>query len=187
MVSVLPLSDDALLVATAAGDGDAVAVFYRRHVDTVVAFLRARVGDQELVLDLVAETFAAVIESAPRYRAGEAPAVVWVLGIARHKLLMSLRRGRVEMVARQRLGMERLMVTDDDLDEVEERSARGALALDELLAELPEDTMRSVVARVVEERTYDDIAAELRCSQAVVRQRVHRGLGRLRARLEERP
>jgi hypothetical protein len=54
--------------------------------------------------------------------------------------------------------------------------------LEELLAELPEDVMRSVVARV-EERSYDDIAAELRCSQAVARQRVHRGLGRLRARI----
>jgi DNA-directed RNA polymerase specialized sigma24 family protein len=134
MVSVFPPSDDALLVAIAAGDGDAAGALYRRHAHTVVAFLRPRARDPELVLDLVAETFAAVIESAPRYRTGEAPAVVWVLGIARNKLLMSLRRGRVETVARQRLGMERLIVTDDDLDEVEERSARGALALDELLA-----------------------------------------------------
>lgn len=186
-MGALEVSDDALLAAAAAGDGDALAVFYRRHVDAVVAFLRPRVADAEIAFDLVAETFAAVLEGAARYRPGEAPAIAWVLGIARNKLLMSLRSGRVEAVARGRLGLERLLVTDDDLLEVDERSGRGALGFDALLAELPEEIRRSVVARVVDERSYGEIAVELRCSEALVRQRVHRGLGRLRTRLEEGP
>jgi DNA-directed RNA polymerase specialized sigma24 family protein len=36
---------------------------------------------------------------------------------------------------------------------------------------------------VLEERDYGDIARELRCSEAVVRQRVSRGLGRLRRQI----
>jgi DNA-directed RNA polymerase specialized sigma24 family protein len=38
----------------------------------------------------------------------------------------------------------------------------------------------------MEERDYEDIAKELRCSEAVVRQRVSRGLARLRRQLERR-
>jgi RNA polymerase sigma-70 factor (ECF subfamily) len=37
---------------------------------------------------------------------------------------------------------------------------------------------------VIDERSYADIAGELRCSEQVVRKRVSRGLAQLRARLE---
>jgi RNA polymerase sigma-70 factor (ECF subfamily) len=50
-----------------------------------------------------------------------------------------------------------------------------------LLSDLPEDLREAVVARVLEERDYDEIAAKLGCSQQVVRKRVSRGLTRLRS------
>ncbi len=43
----------------------------------------------------------------------------------------------------------------------------------------------AVRARVVDERTYASIAAEMRCSELVIRKRVSRGLARLRKSLEE--
>lgn len=46
-------------------------------------------------------------------------------------------------------------------------------------------TRGAVHARVIEERDYADIAQEMRCSEAVVRKRVSRGLAALRARMEE--
>ncbi|WP_371683492.1 sigma factor-like helix-turn-helix DNA-binding protein [Solirubrobacter soli] len=42
------------------------------------------------------------------------------------------------------------------------------------------------MARVVDDRDYDEIATELDCSAQVVRQRVSRGLRTLRTHLEER-
>jgi DNA-directed RNA polymerase specialized sigma24 family protein len=42
-----------------------------------------------------------------------------------------------------------------------------------------------LVARLVEEEDYDEIAVRLQCSEQVVRQRVHRGLKQLRANLRE--
>ena len=51
------------------------------------------------------------------------------------------------------------------------------------LAGLPEEQRRAIHARVVHDREYAEIAGELRCSEAVVRQRVSRGLRTLRARL----
>jgi RNA polymerase sigma-70 factor (ECF subfamily) len=148
--------------------------------------LRRRVSEPELAFDLAAETFAAALLSAGRYRVSAGPATAWLLGIAHNKLLESLRRGRVEAAARRKLRLEPIVVDDLDLVAVEERAAAGASRLAELLAALPDQQRRAVLARVVDDRAYDEIATELHCSAQVVRQRVSRGLRTLRTQLEER-
>jgi RNA polymerase sigma factor (sigma-70 family) len=178
--------DDALIEAAKRGDGEAFAAFYRRHGDLVLAYLRRRVIEPELAFDLAAETFAAALVSLRRYEPGRGPAAGWLLGIAHNKLLESLRRGRVEAAARRRLRHEPIAVEDADLHAVEERAAAGRPALERLLAELPDDQRAAIRARVLDERDYEDIAAELRCSPQVVRQRVSRGLRTLRTRMGER-
>jgi RNA polymerase sigma-70 factor (ECF subfamily) len=62
---------------------------------------------------------------------------------------------------------------------------RASACLEELPAHLPAEQRQAVRARVLEERPFADIASELECSQAVIRQRVHRGLSRMREGLEE--
>ena len=52
-------SDDALLRAIARRDGLAFAVFYRRHVPAVLAYLLRESRDREAAADLAAEVFAA--------------------------------------------------------------------------------------------------------------------------------
>ena len=170
--------DAELLRAAAAGDDDAFAAFYRRHVDGVVSWLRARVREPEVAFDLTAETFAAAVAGARGWR-GEGSAAAWLYGIARNKWLESLRRGRVEDAARRRLGMEPVVLEDADLAAVEARA--GRVDLDELLAVLPAAQREAVVGRVLEERSYEELAAALRCSEQVVRQRVSRGLAALRS------
>ena len=113
-----------LLRRIAAGDDDAFSVFYREHLDAVVAFFARRVGDRELAFDLTAETFAAVVVSAGTY-SGDAPPVAWLFGIARNKLRESLRRDRVADAARRRLGMEPIALDDAALERVEERAGSG--------------------------------------------------------------
>jgi RNA polymerase sigma factor (sigma-70 family) len=176
--------DRDLLQRVAAGEDAAFSSFYRAHLDAVVAFFRRRVPDAELAFDLAAETFAAVVISAGSY-GGDGPAAAWLYGIARNKLRESLRRGRVEHDARRRLGLEPVVLDDRDLERVEDRALAGADALARELAALPDPTRRALLARVVEERAYDEIAAHLDCSEQVVRQRVHRGLTRVRAGLKE--
>jgi len=143
-----------------------------------------RVGDRELALDLTAETFAAVVVSAGTYRS-DGPAVAWLFGIARNKLRESLRRDRVEDAARRRLGMEPIVVDDVGLALVDERAGSGESDLTRALQELPEATRTALLARVVEEQEYGEIAVSLRCSEQVVRQRVHRGLQQLRTEMKE--
>jgi RNA polymerase sigma-70 factor (ECF subfamily) len=174
----------ALLRRVAVGDEDAFSAFYREHLDAVVAFFARRVGDRELAFDLTAETFAAVVVGAGSY-SEDAPPVAWLFGIARNKLRESLRRDRVKDAARRRLGMEPIALDDAALERVEERCTAGESELARALAELPPDTRKALLERLVEEREYGEIAARLSCSEQVVRQRVHRGLKALRANLRE--
>jgi RNA polymerase sigma factor (sigma-70 family) len=79
-----------------------------------------------------------------------------------------------------------VVLEDSDLTRVEELASQGDQArLTELLASLPESQRRAIRARVLDERSYAEIAGELRCSEVVVRQHVSRGLANLRERLKE--
>jgi RNA polymerase sigma factor (sigma-70 family) len=173
---------DESLLASARAEPGAFGAFYRRHEDRVLSYFLGRVGDAEVAADLTAETFAAALASAHRFRPRKKPAVAWLFGIARNNLAMSRRRGRVEDRARRRLGMAPLVLTDEMVERI---AAVDRTAL-ELVDELPGDQREAVRARVIDERDYPDIAKDLRCSEAVVRKRVSRGLGTLRARLEEK-
>lgn len=167
-------SDRELLQAIARCDGEAFTVFYRRHLPRVVAYLVHETGDRELAADLAAEVFAAALVGARRYQATHDSALPWLLGIARNTLGVSRRRGRVEARARRRIGFAPVTFEEPDIDRT-----------DELLASLPSPERDAVYARVVDERTYASIAAEMRCSELVVRKRVSRGLARLRKELKE--
>ena len=174
---------DAELLERTAREPKAFGTFYRRHERLILRFLMSRCRDAELTADLAAETFASALEAADRFdpaRAGSTSAVPWLLTIARNTLLTSVRRGVVADDARRRLGCEPLALDDDALARVELRASLD-LPLEQLLGDLPPDLRDAVVARVLEERDYDEIAQQLGCSQQVVRKRVSRGLTRLRS------
>jgi len=159
-------------------DGD----FYRRHERAVVTFVGPMVGgDPEVTIDIVAETFARAYESRANYRAEAGGERAWLLGIARHVVLAAWRRGRVESEIRLRLGMRALSLSAETLASVEEAVLESESAVVEAwLADLPEDQREAVRRRVLAEEDYGTIARELECSQAVVRQRVSRGIAALR-------
>lgn len=176
---------DAALLAATAHEPEAFAVFYRRHVRALLGYLLARTRRPELAADLCAETFASALESARDYDEGRGPARAWLFAIAGNRLIDSVRRGRVEDGARRRLGIAPRELTDSDLERVEELAdLRGGTDAELLVGDLPADQRAAVLARIIQERDYSDIAAELQVSEAVVRQRVSRGLSSLRARIE---
>jgi RNA polymerase sigma factor (sigma-70 family) len=179
------LDDPALLRATP-GDRRAFGVFYERHERAVLGFLMAATRRPDIAADLTAETFATALEAAASYDSGRGSARVWLFGIARNVLAASARRGRVESEARRRVGLEALVLEELQLEAIDALlEHEGDRIVEEWLAELPREHAEALRARVLEERPYTEIAGRLRCSEAVVRQRVSRGLGRLRRRITE--
>ena len=173
---------DAELLVAALVDAEAFGEFYDRHIAKVLAFFRRRVPDAELAMDLAAETFAAALGSLGNFVPSEEPATAWLFAIARHRWFDAMRRGEVEDRARRALEMQPLIVDDHALAVIERLAASGAMGL---LDSLPDDQRDAVVARHVDGREYDEIAAQLRCSESVVRKRVSRGLARLRKEIAE--
>jgi len=176
------LSDGELLELTVT-DPDAFGVFYDRFEEEVLRFFMRATHRPDVAADLAAEVFAAALSSARLFRAELGSARGWLFGIARHELADTWQRGRVEDSARRRLGLEPMTVSDEALERVDELGACDGGAL-RLLEDLPEDQRIAVKGRVLRERSYDELALSLRCSQSVVRQRVSRGLRSLRQTLE---
>ncbi len=176
---------DGELLAASASRPDAFAAFYDRYETAVVGYFTRRTGDPEVAGDLAAEVFAAALTAAHRYRPENPTAAGWLFTIARHTLSNSLRRGRVEARARRRVGIsEAVAFTSDELERVENAASASGWVL-ELLERLPAEQRDAVRARILDERSYPDIAGELEISELVIRKRVSRGLSNLRAELEK--
>jgi RNA polymerase sigma factor (sigma-70 family) len=176
--------DAAIVAAIARGDEDAFDEFYVRYLPLVVRWTLRETRNREVAADLTAEVFAAALTAARRFRPERGSVAAWLLGIARNKLRESQRRGRVEDSSRRRIRADPVSLTDVDLERVEELASLDENVLP-LLEGLPATLREALTERVLHERTYEEIAAELRCSESVVRQRVSRALRSLRSEMEE--
>jgi RNA polymerase sigma-70 factor (ECF subfamily) len=177
--------DAELVGRIARGDRRAFEQIYDRYLPLVLRWSLRETANREIAADLAAETFAAALIAAPRYRASKGAVGTWLLGIARNKLRESRRHHRIEDSARRRVGLDRTELTDADLERVDELVSLEA-GIADLFDALPAVLRDAVAQRVIEERSYEEIAVDLRCSESVVRQRVSRGLRTLRSQLEER-
>ncbi len=175
------LIDDEQDAGLLAGGPEEFGRFYLRHEDAMLGYFLRRTRSAELAADLTAETFAQALQGRGSFDPSLGSARGWLFGIAKHVLSESLRRGRVQDATRRRLGLQRLELDDDALARIDELTGAQASAA---LAELPESQRAAIEGRVLEEEGYDELAARLRCSNSVVRQRVSRGLRMMHDRLE---
>jgi len=172
-------SDEELL---AGGGSQEFALFYRHHARDVLAYFARRVRNAEAAADLTAETFAAAVVAQQRFRPERGPAAAWLYGIAAHKLADFQRRGRLEDRARRQLGMVRREVTAEDVVYIE---ALGEEIVADMLSDLPAEQREAVAAHVIDDASYEDLAASAGVSTSAIRHRVSRGLRALRDRMAE--
>ena len=178
LITARHLTDDELL---GSADPQAFAIFYRRHVRWVTGYLMRRTGDPELAADLTAETFAAALLHRSGFQPRDGSAGAWLYRIAHNTAIDSARRRQAERRARDALGIRDVPPTAEDLSAIADLGSD----VDALVAELPDDQRRAVVARVIDDRPYAEIAHAEAVSEAVVRKRVSRGLKALRLRLRK--
>jgi RNA polymerase sigma factor (sigma-70 family) len=178
------LPTDAELAAKTLTEAAAFGEIYRRHEQAVLAYFLHWSATPDVATDLAAETFASALASIASYDEARGEFRAWLFGIARHVLARSLERGRVEDVARRRLGMATISVDDETIERIETLASLDGAVLG-LLDDLSEPIREAVSGRVLEEREYRELAASLACSESLVRQRVKRGLARLRDQLEK--
>ncbi|MCW2975332.1 MAG: polymerase, sigma-24 subunit, subfamily [Actinomycetia bacterium] len=171
------LRTDAELLAAAGKDASAFRELYDRYCERIHRFQLGRTRNRDAALDLTAETFAQVWLSRDRFRdLADGSAAPWLYAIARHVLIASVRKGRLEEQARTQLGLIRS-------EAPAEPSSLWVEGLDEAFADLPPELRRAIELRIVEDLPYAEVAAAIGTTSGAARVRVHRGLNALRERL----
>jgi RNA polymerase sigma factor (sigma-70 family) len=161
-----------------ADDGEFDA-FYRRESEALLVFFARRTLDAETALELMAETFAHAYLGWRGLRGDSSEErQAWLYTIARRRLSRYLRRGRVERRALQRLGIQTPAAHEDDLALIEQRAGLAQLraALSDELVHLSAPQRRALDLRIVQERSYAEVASDLGISELAARARVSRGL-----------
>jgi RNA polymerase sigma-70 factor, ECF subfamily len=177
---------DPELLAAARKDPQVFKEFYDRYALMIGFWLRRRTGNDDIAADLTAETFAQAWLSLRRFKGTETDSgAPWLFGIARNLLGTYLRRRRVEIAGRQKLGMP-INQLDEDFERVEERLTAGAIApqVGDAFATLPTEQREALELRAIDQLSYADVASRLGCSENAARLRVSRALGRLRESLQ---
>jgi RNA polymerase sigma-70 factor (ECF subfamily) len=175
--------DDAELLRRSRRSGAAFRVVYDRHASSLNSFLLRRTGDSAAAFELTAEAFAEAWLSRERFTDRGEGAAPWLFGIARNVLASSIRQVSIERRARRKVGL-------DAADDVPEPRAEWLAGFDADLAialrELPERQRSVIEMRVLEGRSYDEVARTLEISPGAARVRAHRGLAALRLSLGPR-
>lgn len=162
-----PANDAELLRQIAVGDEEAFVALYRRRARDVHRFALSMAKSRALAQDVTQEVFLNVLENAARFDPAKGSARAWLYGCARHCVLDRLRHerrwaGDVPEEAVAGAGEDRL--------HAEQRLER----LHAAIAELPIEYRETLVLCELEELSYAESAAVLRCPVGTVRSRLHR-------------
>ncbi len=176
------MTTDAQLLEASRTEAPPFRELYDRYAERMYRFHLSRTRSDDAAHDLTAETFAQAWLARTRFRdEAEGSAAPWLFGIARNVLSQSVRRGRLERAACDRLGILERLDREPAAVEPDEAWVDG---LEEALAALPEGQADAIRLRFVDDLTYDELADELGTTPEAARVRVHRGLSALRLGLD---
>jgi RNA polymerase sigma-70 factor (ECF subfamily) len=165
---------------------ESLDLLWRSHAPGVALYIARRTLDASVAADLTAETFVQAYTKRHQFRGGSREAAVgWLYGIARHQASHFVRRHRAEARALARLGIEPPPPGLDDLGHFVDRDGRSELRrriADGLQALSPEQ-QEALRLRVLDELSYEQMAARLGIDERAVRARVSRGIRALATRL----
>ena len=167
---------ETLLGEIAAGNREAMAQLYRRARTAVYGLAISYVKNAQDAQDLTQDTFVRVWDAAPQYRPQGSP-MGWVLTIARNLSLMKLREGQ----RKGELEEEQWNAIPAQAPGI---SHEDRLLVQNALAALEEQERRIVVLHAVTGLKHREVAALLELPLATVLSKYHRGLKKLKVRLE---
>lgn len=175
-------SDEALMLAYAAGDAAAFEQLYARHRERLHRFLTAQLRDAALADELFQDTWQRVIAARAGWRP-DAAFATWLYRIARNLLADHWRARRHRPPAPADADERVARVTDEDTpeDSLSEFEQRRRLAL--ALEALPDEQREVVLLRLQQELTLEQIGEITGVGRETVKSRLRYAMDKLRARL----
>lgn|SRR5215831_7706944 len=179
-------TEERRLIERAQQDPARFADVYERYFELVYAYVARRVRDRAATEDLTSEVFRKALANIHRFKWTGAPFGAWLLRIAANLIADRAKRDRREETSPGSPSVEN---TSDDVRGPESQQAqledaeRRAWVI-RMVDELPDDQRRVVRLRFAEEKSINEIAAELGRSEGAIKQLQFRAFQNLRARLD---
>lgn len=145
---------------------------FRRHYRQVYSFVRRRSASDADAEDVTAGVFADAAEALGRFRPGTSPVLAWLYTVARRRLADE---------ARRRARPAPLVLAEPP----PEYGIAVAAAVRRAIATLPDAQRAVVVLRLIEGRSFREVAARVGASEAACKMRLARALEHLREKLEQ--
>lgn len=195
-------SDADLMARMVAGDQEAFAAVYDRHVDVVFGSVLRFIGDREAAEEIVQDAYLAAWRRAAQYSPGAGTVLGWLLGIARNRSIDRMRAAsrRPRLVG---LGDAHEGAIDDferaaaawraghgEADPGPETAAVRAwerAVVRSALASMPSTERRPLELAYDEGLTQAEVAVRLGWPLGTVKTRTRRGLATLRTALQGVP
>jgi RNA polymerase sigma-70 factor (ECF subfamily) len=165
------------LIEAAQRDPLRFAELYEMHFERVYVFISRRVRDRGEAEDLTSEVFHRALASLGRYEWRGTPFAAWLYRIAHNAI--AGRREPMPSASGVPDPVDPAAPAEEEIAEAERRAH-----LFRSVDQLPADQRRVIVLRFAHEKSFREIAEELRRSEGAVKQLQVRALENLRARME---
>lgn len=164
------ISDDALMILFANGDGQAAAMLAYRQTPMVLALAMRLLRDQSEAEDVAQEALMRLWKQAPKWRQGEAKVSTWLYRVAHNLCIDRLRRRPMD-------DLENLPEPQDERPSIEASliASDRAAALHQALAQLPERQREALHLRHLQELSNPEVAELMQISIEAVESLLSRG------------
>lgn len=165
------------------GDDAAFTELVKRHQERLYHVAYRMVGNMEDSLDLVQKTFVRLFTHRGTFR-GESRLSTWL-----YRILINFSKNYFRDSSRkpQVSGKDFSGMPDHSesaVDHLQSESSREELR--RIIQDLPEKQQLTIILRVYEELSYEEVAEVLNCSVGTAKSNFHHGLVNLRRRLKEK-
>ncbi len=166
-------------------DEDEVYAAYLLHGPELYRFVLRGLGDAHAAQDVVQETFVKAWRSGERYDPALSSLRVWLFGIARNAMIDHARAAKVRPWQGNLVDPPTLhdLAGTSEHDPME--SLMVSWVVEEALRQLSENHRVAIVRTHLQERPYEEVAAELAIPVGTLRSRVFYGLKALRVAIDE--
>ena len=181
-------TDERRLIEAAQQDHAHFAAVYERYFELVYAYISRRVRQRAATEDLTSEVFRKALANIERFKWTGAPFGAWLLRIAanliadRAKRTLKHETSADDPSVAGGLAASNVTSARESQQLQLEQAERRAWVI-RMVDELPEDQRRVVRMRFAEEKSINEIAAELGRSEGAVKQLQFRAFQSLRAKL----
>ena len=180
-----PSDDLELLRQLAKGNESAFAALYERYQGSIYRFVLHMSGSSAAAEEITQEVFMAVIDKPKSYDPAKGTVAGYLFGIARNLMRRSMQRSAHDVPLIEDSAEEGANGLSEEMDLLEEmHQAESLKALGKAVLALPESYREVVVLCELEEMSYPEAAALLKCSAGTIASRLHRAKAMLKARLQ---